>query len=126
MNRRNFKVRLKNINLKETFSLEHSPSEHDIYAKYDKLLNKQGFSLVTHETNGKTKTYSYYPINLEEKRRKEVRAKNRTKTGKPRRSSRLLRPGRIGPRRPRVDWRKPEFMVTLEITMLHETPKYRI
>ena len=123
MNRRNFKVRIKNLNLKETFLLVHSPNEHDLYLKYDSMLTKQGFTLVDHGSGGKnTKSYTYYPINLEVKHRKEQRAKNRTKTGKPR----ARRPGigRIRPLR-RSKWRKPEFEVLLEITALIPTPKYR-
>lgn len=128
MNRRNFKVRIKNLNLKETFLLVHSPNEHDLYIKYDAMLTKQGFTMVDHGSGGKnTKSYVYYPYNLELKHRKEQRAKHRTKTGKPR--ARRLSIGRIGPRpRPamrRAQWRKPEFEVTLEITMLTPTPKYR-
>lgn len=128
MNRRNFKVRLKNINLKETFALEHAANEYDLYARYDRMLTKQGLTLVTHNSSGKnTKTYIYYPANLEIKHRKEQRAKLRTKSGKAK--VRRLGVGRIRPLRPlrrASPWRKPEFEVLLEITMLSPVPKYRV
>lgn len=123
MNRRNFKVRIKNLNLKETFALVHSPSEHALYAKYDALLRRQGFIMLDHKISGKnTKTYIYYPSLLEQKYRRSRRALMRTKTGKPK----ARKPSRILPRRPRgsISWRKPEFEVLLEITMLFPTPKF--
>lgn len=127
MNRRNFKVRIKNSTLKTAFSLEHSPTEHEIYTKYDTLLSKQGYCMVTHKTDGNCKTYTYYPYNLELKHRKEHRAKNRTKTGKPKaRRSNGMRIIRARPPGRTVAWRKPEYMVFLEITMLHPTPKYKL
>jgi hypothetical protein len=128
MNRRNFKVRIKNTNLKDTFMLVHSPTEYDLYEKYDAMLTKQGYCMVTHAVDGTCKTYTYYPTNLEIKHRKEARAKNRTRSGKPR----ARRPGAVGGRRlirpssRLASWRKPEFLVFLEITMLHPTPKYRL
>lgn len=126
MNRRNFKVRIKNSSLKNAFSLEHSPNEHAIFLKYDALLTKQGYCMVTHKTDGKTKIYTYYPQNLEIKHRKEHRAKNRTKTGKPRRNRNGMRIIRARPPGVRTYWRKPEYMVSLEITMLYPTAKYKL
>jgi len=131
MNRRNFKVRIKNINLKETFLLVHSPSEHELYDRFSKMLEKQGLTMVDHNVlSGKnTKTYVFYPYNLELKHRKEQRAKNRTKTGKPRVQRRLVNSSgglrRIRPMR-RVSWRKPEFEVLLEVTKLYPTPRFKV
>ena len=136
MNRRNFKVRIKNLNVKEPFALIHSPSYQSIYKQYDDMMIRLGYTLVEHTVDKTTTAYVYYPLKMELAYRKERHKLNRKKNGKPigrrpRPVTKSLFPGapRARPRRlvklKAVKWRLPEHEVLVEITMLFPTQKYK-
>lgn len=78
---RNYKIRIKNLNLKETFFLEYGESPAAVFAKYQTILRSYGYikvisspaRAISSNTTSLPRTYIFYPKDRREKERKAYR-----------------------------------------------------
>lgn len=110
---RNFKVRIKNLNLKQTFWLVQGESIFEVLQRFQKIILPLGYHLSSHKNpTANSRTYIFYPDAVRRQQRKDAM--------KDKRNAIVRKSKRIFPRRryPRI----PEHEVHLEIVQLKDIP----